>query len=448
MPDYSALMADWQALLARRPALGEPLRFWTAILEGWAADECRGRWERGVSLLAEARPVIPSASVEELLGPVMERLAADGPEAVEAFQRLALAWDEGQIGASALLPALRELELARPGPPGRGGSRGGLLHRGLSRVSRLREGRRSSSALERGAAARGGLGLPAPRSPRRARGLLARDPLARAPAPARGRRRAVNAVLFDVALTAYILAAVAAIGSLAGRRDQLAWVALLLTQAGFICHTGAVILRGIELRRLPVSTLAEMVSLLIWAVILLDFWVERQRRIRPLSAFVLPVVLALGLGLPTGLRSIVLEPPVRSGWIMVHVALVLVGLAALVLNFGGALMYLLVERQLKAKRVGAVYYRLPPLETLDRLTIATLTVAFPFLTVGLALGALSARGAWGSVVAFDPLALFSLVMWVIYTATLLGRVLGHWRGRRAAYLSIAGFCAMLVTLSA
>jgi ABC-type transport system involved in cytochrome c biogenesis permease subunit len=258
----------------------------------------------------------------------------------------------------------------------------------------------------------------------------------------------VNAVLFDVALTAYILAAVAAIGSLVGRRDQLAWAALLLTQAGWICHTGAVILRGVELRRLPVSTLAEMISLVIWAVILLDFWVERHRRVRPLSAFVLPVVLALGLGLPTGLRSFVLEPPVRSGWVLVHVALLLVGLAALVLNFGGALMYLLMERQLKTKRPGTAYYRLPPLETLDRLTVATLTVAFPFLTVGLALGAFSARGAWGSVVTFDPLAVFSLVMWVIYAATLLGRVLGHWRGRRAAYLSIAGFCAMLVTLSA
>ncbi|HTI53661.1 MAG TPA: cytochrome c biogenesis protein CcsA [Verrucomicrobiae bacterium] len=257
----------------------------------------------------------------------------------------------------------------------------------------------------------------------------------------------MNAVLFDVALTAYILAAVAAIGSLAGRRDQLAWIGLLLTQAGWICHTGAVILRGIELRRLPFSTLAEMISLLIWAVILLDFWVERHRRVRPLSAFVLPVVLALGLGLPTGLRSIVLEPPV-DGWIMVHVALLLVGLAALVLNFGGALMYLVVERQLKAKRPGAGYHRLPPLETLDRLTVATLTVAFPFLTVGLALGVLSARRAWGSVIAFDPLALFSMLMWVIYAATLLGRALGHWRGRRAAYFSIAGFCVMLATLSA
>ncbi len=119
MADYSALMADWQALLARRPALGEPLRFWTAILEGWAAwkppatlvplhwttEECRGRWERGLPLLAEATPVIAAASVEDLLGPVMERLAADGPEAADALRRLALAWDEGQVTPAALLPA-------------------------------------------------------------------------------------------------------------------------------------------------------------------------------------------------------------------------------------------------------------------------------------------------------------------------------------------------------
>ena len=256
----------------------------------------------------------------------------------------------------------------------------------------------------------------------------------------------MNVVLFDVALTAYILAAAAAIGSLAGRRDQLASAALLLTQAGWVCHTAAVILRGVELRRLPFTSLPEMVSLVIWAAILLDFWVERRRRIRPLAAFVLPVVLALGLGLPSGLRSIVFEGPVPSGWVVVHVVLVLVGLAALVLNFGGALMYLLVERQLKAKRPGAGHNPLPPLETLDRLTVATLTVAFPFLTVGLALGALSVRGA--GVASFDPLAVFSVLMWLIYAATLLGRVVGHWRGRRAAYLSIAGFCVMLLTLSA
>jgi hypothetical protein len=119
MPDYSALLADWQALLARRASLGEPLRFWTAILEGWAgwktpatlvhlsasAAECRGCWERGQPLLTLAPPTISAASVEDLLGPVMERLAADGPDASLALDRLARAWDEAQLDPTALLPA-------------------------------------------------------------------------------------------------------------------------------------------------------------------------------------------------------------------------------------------------------------------------------------------------------------------------------------------------------
>jgi ABC-type transport system involved in cytochrome c biogenesis permease subunit len=68
--------------------------------------------------------------------------------------------------------------------------------------------------------------------------------------------------------------------------------------------------------------------------------------------------------------------------------------------------------------------------------------------VGLALGVFSARAAWGSVLTFDPLVIFSVLMWMIYTATLLGRVMGQWGGRRAAYLAIAGFCVLLATLSA
>jgi hypothetical protein len=117
MPDYAALAAEWEEVLARRSALREPLAFWTGILEGWMrwkpgvleplrweATECRARWERGVPLLFEAEPFVAPAEVEELLGPVMERLAADGPEAAEAFQRFARAWDLGEVSPGILLP--------------------------------------------------------------------------------------------------------------------------------------------------------------------------------------------------------------------------------------------------------------------------------------------------------------------------------------------------------
>ena len=90
-------------------------------------------------------------------------------------------------------------------------------------------------------------------------------------------------------------------------------------------------------------------------------------------------------------------------------------------------MYLLQERQLKAKRPGAFYYRLPALETLDRLDLphagARVSRSSPRAW---SWGRMWARAAWGSAFTFDPLAFFSLLAWVIYAATLGGR------GRRAA----------------
>jgi len=185
----------------------------------------------------------------------------------------------------------------------------------------------------------------------------------------------VNAVVFDIALTAYIVAAAAALASLVWRRDGLSRLGRELTVGGWLCHTAAIVLRGLELRRAPVLTLAEVVSLVIWLAVLLDLLVERRYGVSTLSAFILPVVLALGLGLPTGLRDLALEPRAGSAWILVHVALVLVGLSALVLNFGSAIMYLLQERQLKARRPGTFYYRMPSLETLDRLVAGVLAPA-------------------------------------------------------------------------
>ena len=251
----------------------------------------------------------------------------------------------------------------------------------------------------------------------------------------------MNAVVFDVALTAYIIAAAAAGGSLFARREDLARFARVLTAAGWLCHTAAIVLRGVELGRVPVHTLAEGVSIVIWLAVLLGLWIEYRYGITTFGAFFLPVM-------PTGLRDLALEPQSQSGWALVHVALVMVGLAALVLNFGSALMYLVQERQIKSKHTGTFYYGLPALDTLDHLTLVTLTVGFPFLTVGLLLGLVQAGRSWAHLLAGDPLALFSLLMWVVYATTLSGRAVGRWRGRRAAYFAIAGFCVLLVTLGA
>lgn len=255
----------------------------------------------------------------------------------------------------------------------------------------------------------------------------------------------MHSLLLNLAVIGYICATGLALAHLVQRQELIHRLASLATLAGWACHTLALVVRAVELGRPPLGTLGEAVSVAAWVVVLIEMIAERQTGMRVLGAFVLPVVLVLSLK-ATAAPAASLEPTLGKTWIWVHIALALIGIAAFVLNFAGAVMYLLQERQLKARRPGAFYYRLPPLETLDRLTYRALALGFPFLTVGLLLGAVSARAAWGSLFAFDPLALFSFVAWAIYAGTLAGRAAGGWRGRRAAYFAVLGFAALILTL--
>jgi cytochrome c-type biogenesis protein CcsB len=254
---------------------------------------------------------------------------------------------------------------------------------------------------------------------------------------------------FTLALIAYVFATGLALTYLVRRDEGVHRLASLVTLAAWVCHTVALILLGTENGRPPLGSVAEAVSAAVWAVVLVTMVIERQYGVKVLGAFVLPVVLMLSLS--STARPLDFVPAGRalaSAWLWVHIGLALAGITAFVLNFAGASMYLLQERQLKVKRPGAFYYRLPALETLDRLTYRTLALGFPLLTTGLILGAVWARTSWGTVFTFDPLAMLSFVAWAIYAATLAGRAAAGWHGRRAAYFSIIGFAALVLTLGA
>jgi len=258
----------------------------------------------------------------------------------------------------------------------------------------------------------------------------------------------MHAIFLNLAILAYVLATGFSFAYVVQREELIHRLASLATGAGWALQTVALVALGHELGRPPLGSLAEAVSVAVWVIVLLEMWVERRSGVRVLGAFVLPVVLVFSLKSAAAHHQLPAIVPALSGaWLWVHIGLALVGIAAFALNFAGALMYLLQEHQLKARRPGALYYRLPDLEALDRLTYRTLALGFPFLTTGLVLGVLWAGAAWGSVFAFDPLALLSFVAWLIYAGTLAGRVLG-WHGHRAAYFALIGFGALVLTLGA
>ena len=70
----------------------------------------------------------------------------------------------------------------------------------------------------------------------------------------------MNLILFDLALVGYLLATVLALVHLVQRQEAIYRLAVLVTLAGWVLHTLALVVRGVELGRPPLGTLVEAMS--------------------------------------------------------------------------------------------------------------------------------------------------------------------------------------------
>ena len=88
---------------------------------------------------------------------------------------------------------------------------------------------------------------------------------------------------------------------------------------------------------------------------------------------------------------------------------------------------------------------LPPAAKLDNLAYRTTAFAFPLITFGIMCGAIWAEEAWGRYWGWDPKETGSFVTWVLYASYLHARSTHGWRGRRAAWVGVVAFTALLIT---
>lgn len=73
---------------------------------------------------------------------------------------------------------------------------------------------------------------------------------------------------FTVAFVAYTAAALAFFAHVALKKDIMGKTAVLLTSAGFLIHTAAIVLRVIESGRLPFSNQFEFATSFTWGIVL------------------------------------------------------------------------------------------------------------------------------------------------------------------------------------
>lgn len=229
-----------------------------------------------------------------------------------------------------------------------------------------------------------------------------------------------------------------------GAAGRVARWAPRLVAIGVPLHATHIVVASLVLHVCPVEGIHFAMSIASMLAAFAYVVARARFRIDVVGAFVAP--LALTFLLASRFVGTGGAPKLRSAILPFHVAANLLGVALFTLAFASAVAYLLQEHHLKQKNLHGIFLRLPPLDALDRAEHRFLAAGFPLLTIGILTGTLWAREVEAGGAAEIARAVFGYLSWCLFGAVLLLRAAAGWRGRRAAYGTIAGFGFTVIVL--
>jgi ABC-type uncharacterized transport system permease subunit len=253
----------------------------------------------------------------------------------------------------------------------------------------------------------------------------------------------IAAILFWPALAGYVEAAVAYLGD-GLRPGRSARFAIWGVRLGWLAQTGLLIAQAVRVQGFPWGTWAGSLNLFVWLVVGAYLIWGCRSPFRLLGLVVMPLAVVLfALAWAAGGVGSERRRELGDVFLAFHVSLVLAAFAGFTLAAGLAGLYLWQERRLKSRTPGVLRQRAPSQDALDRLTARTIAFALPALTLGLAVGLARLAVDGGG---FDSLMAVALVVWAAYAGFLLLRYEAGWRGRRTAYLALAGLAFVIASL--
>lgn len=246
--------------------------------------------------------------------------------------------------------------------------------------------------------------------------------------------------LFCSMATFYLAGALAYCGYVATERGVLLILGKGLWMSGFSLHSLFLMVSLLQRGRLPTVGVFEASLFFAWAVAVTAYLSAWYYRIRTLGAFVLPLVFFLIVLASLHVHQRIFTPASFSRmYFGLHTLFIFWGYAGFALAGVTALMYLVLERQIKQKQTGRFYRRLPSLELLEEANRRFVMLGLLLYSLGIVFGLLWSRVALGYWVGKDLKVFFAFVTWLLYGSLFWRRQLGHSYGRGVMILSVFYF---------
>lgn len=251
------------------------------------------------------------------------------------------------------------------------------------------------------------------------------------------------------AIVSYLVTEVLYSLNLFDRNPTYGKLASRLLVVSLLIHFTAMLGRTHQLHVVPYHDLYGSLSLFAWMIGLIYLALEFRHRQKSVGAFLLPIPIIL-LILATVLNRT--EPFVRSAELKgalfaYHVTTNIFAYSAFTVSFILSALYLLQHRQIRIRRSGLLFSRLPSLDLLERMNRTSVAIGVPVLTLGIFLGSLYAHRVFRFFWNWDPKQVWSLISLLVYAGYLYLERRGTWKGKRSAIISVFGFLIILFSYS-